>query len=271
MLEKLDSISAWAILVIGFVHISAVFHFFPYLVEPGSTGVRREPVLWWCAVGIASWFGGTFNVLRFRYGERLPAIIRLTFAVNLTMAAFEIWLLVNNPSFLLPARMLLLVSQAAGTLFTVAAWRRVQRVAESAGDRPPAAGTTSKYDSFSVWLIFIFAAAGGLSVFYFFQPLVQPGATETAREPALWWVSGHMALVFCGGLNYLRLRYGSMVRPLIWASLVTTTISLYFVLLLLADNPLFFLVVRVPLLVGLAGAFFTTLLSLQSAPDDRRT
>jgi len=123
MLQKLNSISAWGIFLIGFIHISGLFWFFVYLVEPGTAGVAREPVLWWAVGGITLWLGGGLNLLRLHYGQVARGIVPITLAANVVMVVFEVWLEVNNPGFLTPLRMLLLVFQVLATLFTIGALR----------------------------------------------------------------------------------------------------------------------------------------------------
>jgi hypothetical protein len=45
-------------------------------------------------------------------------------------------------------------------------------------------------DTFFAWLIMFIGCGHALSVFYFFQPIIEPHAAGVRHEAALWWVAG---------------------------------------------------------------------------------
>ncbi|HEV7670983.1 MAG TPA: hypothetical protein VGS22_20895 [Thermoanaerobaculia bacterium] len=258
MFKRIDAISAWSIPVIGSVHIGGLFVYFTYLIPPGSVGVAREYALWWVAGGVTLWLGGALNVLRFHYGERAPMIVTAALGANAAMVLYEIWLAANNPDFVLPLRTLLLALQVVSTLFTLVAWRSVRKRKLADPPREEAA-LRNGAGLFFAWLTLIAGAFHALAVFHFFQPLVQPGSTGPAREPALWWVSGCVGFCLAALLDLLRLRLGRRIVPLAWTSLIATILMFYYLLLVMTADLWYFLIVRVPLLIGLGGAMIHAL------------
>lgn len=94
-----------------------------------------------------------------------------------------------------------------------------------------------------------------ISVFYFFQPLVDPGAVGPAREPSLWWVSGGVGFWFVAGLNFLRIRYSGVVPTLNAVCFLFNAVLFLYVCALMVNSPQFLLYERAPLLICLAGVF----------------
>ena len=50
------------------------------------------------------------------------------------------------------------------------------------------------------------------------QWIATPGFFKTADEPAFWFFGGGITLAVVGGMNLLRLRYGSVARGLVLVS-----------------------------------------------------
>ena len=121
MLKKIDTVVACTIALTGCAHALSVFHFFHPIIETNAIGVAHEYAFWWVAGGINLVFGGTFNLLRIRYGSLAPGIIYVCLIVNLLMLLYEIRLETNNLDFITIPRALLAVFQIAATAFNVRA------------------------------------------------------------------------------------------------------------------------------------------------------
>lgn len=106
-----------------------------------------------------------------------------------------------------------------------------------------------KIDLIFSWAILLIGIGHATSVFYFFQPLVDPNAVGPAREPALWWVSGGAALAWGSFLNVLRVKYGQQIREILWACLVANIFMVLFEIWLETNNPDFLLEIRTILLI----------------------
>lgn len=117
--KKIDTCFAWLIMFTGCAHALSVFYFFQPIIEPSTSGVRHEAALWWVAGGINLVFGGAFNLLRIRYGQVAPGIIKVCLLVNLLMLGYELRLESNNLEFITIPRALLAVVQIGATSFNV--------------------------------------------------------------------------------------------------------------------------------------------------------
>jgi hypothetical protein len=133
MLRKIDTFVACTIILTGCAHALSVFHFFHPIIESNATGVANEYAFWWVAGGINLVFGGTFNLLRIRYGSQAPGITKVCVAVNVLMLLYEIRLETNNLDFITIPRALLAVFQVAATAFNLRDVILLRRQSESHG------------------------------------------------------------------------------------------------------------------------------------------
>ena len=101
-----------------------------------------------------------------------------------------------------------------------------------------------------------------LSVFYFFRPLVEPGAVGPAREPSLWWMAGGVGFCFTAALNFLRIRYSSTVPALNAVCLPFNAILVLYVSSLLVNAHRFLPYLRVPLFICAVGLLVCSALAL---------
>src|SRR5262245_7074419 len=112
MLKKLDLIFSSGILIIQAGHVLSVFYFFQPLVTPGTTGIWREPSLWWVSGGAGFWFIAALNFLRIRYSAEAPILNAICFLFNFVLLLFVVGLVINSPRFLLASRVPLLICLA---------------------------------------------------------------------------------------------------------------------------------------------------------------
>jgi hypothetical protein len=130
MLRKIDTFIACVIMLTGCAHALSVFHFFHPIIEPNTSGVGHEYAFWWVAGGINLVFGGTFNLLRIKYGSLAPGILKVCLLVNLLMLLYEIRLETNNLDFITIPRALLAVFQIAATALNLRALILLRRHSE---------------------------------------------------------------------------------------------------------------------------------------------
>lgn len=111
-----------------------------------------------------------------------------------------------------------------------------------------------KIDIVLACCIMLTGCAHSLSVFYFFQPIINPLTTGVNHEFAFWWVAGGINLVIGGTFNLLRIQYGSQVPGIMKICLVVNALMLLYEIRLETNNLAFITVPRALLAVVQVGA-----------------
>ena len=109
MNQRFDRIGAQLLMMIGLGHSASVFYFFRPLIPTEAQGLEREAFYGWIASGIMVFAMGLLNWLRQSCGDSDRRILQACALLNTMVAVMASILAIFGASFLLPARILLVV------------------------------------------------------------------------------------------------------------------------------------------------------------------